>query len=586
MNFRTKMTWIFVAFIMAIALGIGIFYYQLVNRQYVSENRQMLEFYGKTISENMDHNIDFMLEGINYILSSPDVLDSLHVMMSYHTSASVSEYYRQDAIRIINKSIYTSYINANFYRIIIFNRYGDILANKNYGVTAVDLHRDIQELPWLEQCNENRSATVIIGKHIDDWGSKENPMVYSVVKKLYGSTETYIEIQVLAEETLGNLDVENQHMEVAVFNPDKQPMIELAGEEDYSFQQYSQLEEGIYEESGKRILVCQTPKYGMTIVVAQDNEAFLSRNLEIIKITLSIIAIFAAASMLYVACSVRYLTKPIYEMKKMIDETELSNLDDPKRIELPVNELEALNYSYRRLLERLREQMIKEQKMAVINLQAQLDILQAQVNPHFIYNVLNVISSRGMLSGDEEICNLCGSLASMLRYTTNTKERNAAIQEELYYVEKYCYLLKSRYSHKIKVEIVIAEDMKKIVIPKMVLQQIIENCVEHGFCEDMLVLEIGVRGERIKEGWQISIRDNGNGFQEEKIEELYQLFQLIEDQLNNEEELYESEIGGMGLANSYARMFFMFGKQFSMKLENRNGSEVTLLVKEGEDSNV
>lgn len=586
MNFRTKMTWVFIAFIMTIALCIGVFYYRLVNRQYESESRQMLEFYGRTISENMDHNIDFMLERINYILSSPNVLDSLHVMMSYHTSGSVSEYYRQEAIQTINNNIYTNYVNTNFYRIIIFNKYGDILANKNYGATAVNLHKNIQELPWIEECNENRNATVIIGKHKDDWGSKENPMVYSVVKKLYGSTETYIEIQVLADKPLGNLDVEKQHMEVAVFNQDKQPMIELTGGEEKSFQQYSQLEEGIYEEYGTRILVHRTPKYGMIIVIAQDHEAFLSRNFEIIKITLSIIAVFAAASMLYVACSVRYLTKPIYEMQKMIDETELSNLDDPKRIELPVNELEALNYSYRRLLERLRQQMIKEQKMAVINLQAQLDILQAQVNPHFIYNVLNVISSRGILSGDEEICNLCGSLASMLRYTTNTKERNATIQEELYYVEKYCYLLKSRYSHKIEVEIVIAEEMKKIVIPKMVLQQIIENCIEHGFCEDMAVLQIDVRGKITREGWQISIRDNGNGFQEEKIRELYHLFQMIEDQLNKEEELYESKIGGMGLANSYARMFFMFGKQFSMKLVNRNGSEVTILVKEGEGSNV
>lgn len=586
MNFRTKMTGIFLIFILVIALGIGIFYYRLVNRQYEQENRQMLDFYGRNISESMDHNIDFMLDGVNYILSSPEVLNSLDVMAAYHTGDAVSEYYRQEAMGNVNNSIYTSYINSNFYRVIIFNKYGDILVNKNFGEKAVDVHKDISEVSWLARCNESKKATLIVGEHPDDWGIHKKPNVYSVAKKLYGSQETYIEIQSLSEAAFDELHMEEPNIQVVVFNQDGQPMIASQKEYESILQPYAKEEEGMYEADGKLVTVYRISKHGLTVVAAQDKNVILNKNLGIMRITLVIILIFTVVSMLYVTLSVCFLTKPINEMRKMIDETEPGSLSDQKELELPVNELEALNYSYRRLLNRLQEQMYKEQRMALVNLKAQLDILQAQVNPHFIYNVLNVISNRGILCGDEEICKICGCLASMLRYTTNTKEGNAPLGEELHYVEQYYYLLKSRYHHKIEANIEIAEEMKEIVIPKMVIQQILENCVEHGFCEEQTVLKIDVKGTFSKDGWSVVIGDNGKGFEPEKITEIYRLFDEVKRQLNKEEELYQAQIGGMGLVNSYARMFFMFGERFFIKLENQEGSVVTLTVKRGGEEHV
>ncbi len=100
-------------------------------------------------------------------------------------------------------------------------------------------------------------------------------------------------------------------------------------------------------------------------------------------------------------------------------------------------------------------------------------MLQAQVNPHFLYNVLNVLSSRGIVSGDEVICDICSSLAGMLRYSTDNINRQARLSEEIQYLKEYFYLLKSRYDYKLNYIIEIEETLNNEVIPKITLQQIV-----------------------------------------------------------------------------------------------------------------
>ncbi len=179
----------------------------------------------------------------------------------------------------------------------------------------------------------------------------------------------------------------------------------------------------------------------------------------IILFTILIVGCFFIISMAFVIIISRRLTKPIHELRTFMEHTQIENMDKTFRLEMPNDEIEALNKSYQNVLKRLQEAIVKEKRMAILQLQAQFDSLQAQVNPHFLYNVLNVISNRGIISGDETICEICGSLAAMLRYSTNTKERYATICEELNYLEQYFYLLKSRYQHKISFKIQVEEEI-------------------------------------------------------------------------------------------------------------------------------
>ncbi len=112
---------------------------------------------------------------------------------------------------------------------------------------------------------------------------------------------------------------------------------------------------------------------------------------------------------------------------------------------------------------------------ADLQLQAQLDMLQAQVNPHFIYNTLNVISSRGILDDDEVICDICDDLAGMLRYSTDTEKKTATIRMELEYLRKYFSLMKYRYEYKLEYAIEMDPEIDEQWIPKLTVQQFVEK---------------------------------------------------------------------------------------------------------------
>ena len=86
-----------------------------------------------------------------------------------------------------------------------------------------------------------------------------------------------------------------------------------------------------------------------------------------------------------------------------------------------------------------------------------------------------------MKDNDETICEICGRLADMLRYSTNTKTRYASIAEEVAYTEQYLYLIKVRYGDKISLDTEIDSGIKAQIVPKTVLQQIVENSINHGF---------------------------------------------------------------------------------------------------------
>ena len=164
-------------------------------------------------------------------------------------------------------------------------------------------------------------------------------------------------------------------------------------------------------------------------------------------------------SLSYILFASKQLTRPVFQLYQMIRDTSLETLGDPVEIPDSSDEFRDLGKAYADMRERLNEAVIRETNISVLQLQAQFDLLQAQVNPHFIYNVLNIISARGIKDGDEMICDICGDLAWMLRYATNTREKFATIAQEISHLDKYFALLKYRYEQKLNCTVRIKKEL-------------------------------------------------------------------------------------------------------------------------------
>lgn len=323
--------------------------------------------------------------------------------------------------------------------------------------------------------------------------------------------------------------------------------------------------------------------YGIRVVALEEKTEIIAGMKEAVMIALGMAIGCFVISMGVVIFIASKLSRPLTVLKDQMENTGIENMDAELVVPNTDDEVQAVGIAYQNLMHRLNESIVKERRMSLLQLQAQFDTLQAQVNPHFLYNVLNVISSRGIMDGDEEICEICGCLAAMLRYSTNTKERYATVEKELEYLERYIFLLKSRYEHRLEVEIDCEESVKQEQLPKIVLQQLVENSIQHGYNNSKNIMKIHVHGWRDENGWYFEVRDNGQGTTEEVREELNQKMKKIRKKIMSRGSSIEMEIGGMGLANTYARMFLLYNGRAVFRIRNlEEGLSVIIGVSEKE----
>lgn len=581
MKFRTKMVSIFTIFVVIIAAASSFFMHYFLSKQYYEEQYHTINMSVMDMAHNFEMKLNSMNSVMRYVLSNGNILNDLAIISASHKNTQLlSE--RNNALDEIREYINNDYIYKTSYRTIVFNNEGEAVSSKNFGDTEIKEHWQLKDIQGIETAQKTPGKTYLTGTSKDQWGNKSNPEVFSLLKCLNGSQYGYIEIQCLVEDIMA-LDKEKD-VKFIIYD-DSHNLIYASDKirEPQKYVSYLKKMNTIQNVNGKIIYAMENETYGYSLVGVYTGEEIASKSIYIVAYTGVIELIFILLAIGFVVISARYLTKPIEDLKAVIDRTEMEDLDAERIIAVPKNEIEAVNVSYQKLLERLHKSIVKEEKMANLSLKSQLDMLQAQINPHFIYNVLNVLSNRGILAQDEEICNICGNLAAMLRYSTDTREYSICIRDELDYLHRYISLIKARFEHRIEYSEEIEHSLMDQKIPKAVIQQLVENSVEHGFGKVQDVLQIKIYLESMETGWSLKVQDNGVGFSEEKKQELYVLFEEIKTWARDEKQIYGKQLGGMGLASVYARMYFMFGEQFHIELSNRDGAQITITVEKSTD---
>lgn len=541
----------------------------------------------QVIADQLVVQVEDMLEPMkltmNYILSNEEILSGIRLLANAEKRDSPRRYV-ESAKTDIRKGITTDYISNNFYRVIVFNRTGDIISTFDAGEKLVKDMADFGEMPWLSEADAAKGKPVIVAEHSDTWGVKSAPLVFSMIKAVQGSNMGYIEIQKKTSDFEYQLQVPKEEVAYAVFtNGNELLFTSSEGNEELLLDIMGRDGDGVQiykaDNSHGQVLTAKgrSDAFDISVLAFEYTGILKQENSYIRTMTLLIFFVFLTLSMIFVNVSARYLTKPLRKLQTVMENTRLENLGDKITIDSGNGEIEALTSAYQRVLEYLEKSMVKEKRMSILHIQAQFDLLQSQVNPHFLYNVLNVISARGMNSGDEIVCEMCTSLADMLRYSTNTKLRYTVIEDELAYLEKYFYLLKARFKHKIEFEINVEEEVRKQFIPKLAIQQLVENSVSHGFENVTETMKIQIHGYYRENRWYVEISDNGQGFQEEKLAQLHKELADSRKKLLDEHALVEMEIGGLGILNTYVRLLLLYNGEGDMELKNGDkGARVTI----------
>ena len=291
------------------------------------------------------------------------------------------------------------------------------------------------------------------------------------------------------------------------------------------------------------------------------------------------------------------IISPLKTLAKSADEVAKGNfevefLDVQTRDEIGVvgRAFNQMVISIREYIERIRHSMEVERVMKEKELlmeahlkDAQLKYLQAQINPHFLFNTLNAGAQLAMLEGADRTYRYVQNMAEFFRYNVKKGEETVTVGEEIELVDNYIYILNVRFSGDIHYEKKIDKSLLQVEMPSMILQPVVENCVNHGIREMAGKGRIWLNVYRIDDTVCISVRDNGIGMGAEAIDKVL-------TGTYREEELAEGS-NGIGMDNVIARLklFTEYEDVMSIVSEGENqGTEVIIYLpmKEREEEDV
>ncbi|MCX7709036.1 MAG: histidine kinase [Clostridia bacterium] len=287
-------------------------------------------------------------------------------------------------------------------------------------------------------------------------------------------------------------------------------------------------------------------------------------------IVLGIVLLFSTLAAWVISGSI---SKPIRELHKMTKSIAAGNLD--VRVENKnVDEIAGLGMSFNIMTQKIKELLersIKEQE----NLKkSELKVLQAQINPHFLYNTLDTIVWMAEANKSEQVIEIVRALSSFFRITLSKGKDWIPISDEVAHIRSYLIIQKIRYRDILDFKIEVDENILEYKILKLTLQPLVENALYHGIKNKREGGVITIRGY-LSENDTITfdIIDNGAGMTEERFTE-------IQAELNSESNVVAVKDSGFGLNNVHKRIRLYYGNQFGLKVQSefKKGTHVSVLV--------
>ena len=283
------------------------------------------------------------------------------------------------------------------------------------------------------------------------------------------------------------------------------------------------------------------------------------------------------------------LAKSADEVAKGNFDVELLEVQSQDEIGVVTGAFNQMVISIRQYIERIRESMEVERALKEKELlmethlkDAQLKYLQAQINPHFLFNTLNAGAQLAMMEGADRTYEYVQNMAEFFRYNVKKGDEIVTLREEIELVDNYIYILNVRFSGDIHYEKKLDKSLLNVQMPSMILQPVVENCVNHGIREMAGEGKIFLSVYRIDDVVCVSIKDNGKGMSEDTIRKVL-------SGSYREQELAAGS-NGIGMDNVIARLKLFMETEDVMSIisEGENcGTEVILYLqmkeREGDD---
>jgi two-component system sensor histidine kinase YesM len=313
----------------------------------------------------------------------------------------------------------------------------------------------------------------------------------------------------------------------------------------------------------------ESPLTGWKVLVVQPKELLLKQLVRIQWIT-AIIVCFTILLSLFISWAVSgVITRPILTILKSMKKFQMGNFTEQVKL-VGMDEVGQLGSGYNIMVQRVKELIDNVYSVELKQNQAELKVLQSQINPHFLYNTLNTIAWTAQKNQDPQVAEMIYALSNIFKISLSEGKEYFTLQQEFTLINNYLFLQKMRFTSKLTYELDIDDEIANLSLPKLLIQPIVENAVVHGI--EPLNGDIGfihVKASRAGDKVVIEIMDDGVGIPQAKLEQLNS--QLHTDKPTTARVSF-------ALLNVHNRIQMVYGQQASLSIQSTIGSGTRVIL--------
>ena len=317
---------------------------------------------------------------------------------------------------------------------------------------------------------------------------------------------------------------------------------------------------------GEKYLVTRTDMKttGWTLVSMVPYKSVMAETMAISGVMILAVAITLIVILLLLNRILTGVVKPLKKLEKYMVQVNPDNMDQRMEI-LTDDEIGHLSMKFNQMMDRIRnlkEQVIEEQED---KRKYELQALQAQINPHFLYNTLDSIIWMAE-TNDSNIVAMTEALAKLFRISLNKGNEEISLERELEHVKNYLIIQSMRYADKFTYEISAEPGVERCRTIKLILQPIVEKCIYHGIKKKRGTGKITIRAYRREQNLIIEVSDDGCGMPEEICRK------ILSDEIESE----NISGSGIGVKNVNERIQLRFGKKYGLSYSSEEGVGTTV----------
>lgn len=334
-------------------------------------------------------------------------------------------------------------------------------------------------------------------------------------------------------------------------------------------QDYYQANELQEEYDGNYLIQVSQENYNLEAFVLVSQSLLTVAQKSLIRTLLIIMAAMIGAVAVLVLFVSQWVTKPVEEMSSTI--TQIKNGEKQLRVQ-PVGwsqELTTLGTEFNEMLDRMEVMAQEELQHKMLVERTEYKMLQAQINPHFLYNTLDTMSGIANAQNCPLVSGMCRSLSAIFRYSLNMTDELSTVQNEMSHVRNYLYVMDVRNGSTVAYDYQIDSETLADQMPRICIQPVVENALTHGLRnvrrKDKKLL---IRSEHVGENLVITVQDNGAGMDAEAMNRLLE---------QNDMKRVESGIS-IGILNVNARLKKLFGAGYGLHIDSIVGEGTTVTI--------